>query len=249
MTTKETKMLKLDLRLRELVEANTHKARRNLELQELSEIPAALWSNWWAGRARPSSEMLMALCIKWPEMSLWLMTGATDPLGGQISPSTPIERSQPTATRYLRRLCEIMDLKNAEVGYDFWEYEVDELGALEGVRKKELERRLTSVASNNTATLPEPIGQYAMDDAAILNLIKQCRGGWTFHDSLRAQFVCLHALGEKRASPMIQALLVGIKSFQEKCSLEDAFSLIASQKATPEELQALTAAKELLEIV
>jgi len=148
MTTTSTKINELDKRLRTLVEANTRKTRRNADLEELTEISASQWASWWAGRARPSSEMLAALCIKWPESALWLMTGADDFIGGQISPSTPPERQQEATTRYLRRLAEITDLKigcrSEGGGDDLDEWEVDELNALWRVRARELQRRLAS---------------------------------------------------------------------------------------------------------
>ncbi|MCS0582038.1 hypothetical protein NX784_10590 [Massilia pinisoli] len=139
----------LDERLRELVDANAKRTRRNADLEELTRIPASAWASWWAGRARPSAEMLSAVCSIWPEYSLWLMTGATDRVGGQISPSTQEEQRQETTKRYLRRLTELTTLKigwrQEGGGGDFSDWEIEELGALEKIRSNDLKRRLQNV--------------------------------------------------------------------------------------------------------
>jgi hypothetical protein len=136
----------LDDRLRELVEMNIKSSRRNADLEALTEIPASAWASWWAGRARPSADMLSAICIIWPEYALWLMTGASDSIGGQLKPETPKEQRQEAAIRLLRRRTELMTLKigcrQEGGGDDFSEWEVDELNALSQVRERELKRRL-----------------------------------------------------------------------------------------------------------
>lgn len=138
----------LDKRLRELVTANTRETRRNADLEELTRIPASQWASWWLRRAKPSAEMLSAVCSKWPESALWLMTGAVDVLGGQVCPDTPAEKRQPASERYLRRLAEVRELKAGAAqeggGDDLSEWEVDELNALHDVRKRELQRRLAN---------------------------------------------------------------------------------------------------------
>lgn len=139
----------LDARLRELVEANARRSRRNADLEDLTGIPASAWASWWAERARPSADMLSAACSIWPEHALWLMTGVTDRLGGQISPSTPDEHRQEATKRYLRRVAELTALKigwkQEGGGGDFSDWEVEELSALEQIRQNELKRRLQIV--------------------------------------------------------------------------------------------------------
>jgi hypothetical protein len=137
----------LDERLRQLIEMNVKVTRRNADLESLTDIPASAWASWWAGRARPSSEMLSAICTIWPEYCLWLMTGAPDVIAGQFTPETPKEERQEAAVRLLRRRTELTSLKIGSKqeggGGDFSEWEVDELWALSQVRERELKRRLS----------------------------------------------------------------------------------------------------------
>lgn len=143
----------LDDRLRELVEVTIKKGRRNADLEDLTGIPASAWASWWAGRARPSADMLSAICGQWPEYALWLMTGVEDPIGGQLSPTTPLEEQQEAARRHLRRRTELVTSKTGWKqeggGGDFSDWEIDELQALSEVRMRELKRRLQNVDKTN----------------------------------------------------------------------------------------------------
>ena len=139
----------LDQRLRRLIESKTKSTRRNAEMEALTEIAASQWASWWAGRARPSSEMVVAVCSVWPECALWLVTGSEDRTGGQISPDTDPAEVQEPAVRYLRRLVGIKQLHSHEDGNNLSEWEVDELNALSKIRIRELYRRIAGTVNGN----------------------------------------------------------------------------------------------------
>ncbi len=56
------------------------------QLSRETEIPASTWSAARAGRIPPNAEILMAICAKFPQYTLWLMTGQTNEGAGQSSP-------------------------------------------------------------------------------------------------------------------------------------------------------------------
>ncbi len=55
-------------------------------MEELTKIKAKKWQNLEAGLQQPTAEMLEAIGNKWPEYSVWLLTGNTNEAKGQISP-------------------------------------------------------------------------------------------------------------------------------------------------------------------
>ena len=114
-------------------------------MEELTAVPASQWASWWAGRARPSCELLIGACLAWPEFSLWLMTGACDEIGGQIAVDTPEANRQPPAVLLLRELAaNSAGFQEAGgnwgVNVDAWQ--ADQLNALSLVRQRELQRRI-----------------------------------------------------------------------------------------------------------
>ena len=134
----------LDKRLRVLVSLYTSPTRRNSEMAEMTGVASSQWASWWAGRARPSAEILAATCGEFPEHALWLMTGIDDELGGQLRPDA--EWKPEHATRLLRRLSAKAGAyreKGATQGFEIGsELEADELNALMRLRAKELAIRL-----------------------------------------------------------------------------------------------------------
>lgn len=134
----------LDLRLRALVSLHTTPTRRNSQMEEMTHVGASQWASWWAGRARPSAEILAATCAAFPEYSLWLMTGVEDSLGGQLSPDSDWKPQH--ATRLLRWLS--MQVahhreKGAIEGFEIQsELDWEELASLIKLRAKELAIRL-----------------------------------------------------------------------------------------------------------
>jgi hypothetical protein len=142
----------LDARLRTLVTALTKPTRRNSQMEDLTSVPASQWASWWAGRAKPSAELLVGACLTWPEHALWLMTGATDEIGGQISVETAAEKRQEPAIKLLRELAmyaAAYQEAGGKSGMNLDEWQADELNALSQVRKRELQRRLDRTADGD----------------------------------------------------------------------------------------------------
>lgn len=148
------RMRAIDRRLRALVTAQTKETRRNSQMEELTAVPASQWASWWAGRARPSSELLIGACLAWPEFSLWLMTGASDPMGGQIAVDTPESDRQAPAVMLLRKLA-VYSAGSQESGGDWGaaldEWQTDEVNALSLVRQRELQRRMAKQLDGDQA--------------------------------------------------------------------------------------------------
>ncbi len=76
----------LGQRVRTVIEIKADPRRRFKSMEELTEIKAKKWQNLEAGLQQPTAEMLEAIGNKWPEYSLWLLTGTTDEARGQTSP-------------------------------------------------------------------------------------------------------------------------------------------------------------------
>lgn len=248
MTTRDTQLLKLNIRLRQIVEKNTRQTRRNTELEEMTGIPATQWSNWWSGKINPSAEMLMMICTKFPEQSLWLMTGREDPTGGQISPNTPEQIEQKSATRLLRRVTEIYNLKNEEVSYSLRQDEVDEINDLHEMRKKELLRRLNQKKTSPIISLND--NAEAESKTRVDQLINKIKNGWTFHDCLFAKFIGMSNQVSPQTTKRL-ALRIGITAFEKKLTLHDAYKIeeqYLHAYGTAHELEALEEAKHLLNL-
>jgi hypothetical protein len=144
----------LDKRLRALVAVQTKETRRNSQMEELTGVPASQWASWWAGRARPSSELLLGACLTWPEFSLWLMTGVADPVGGQVAVDTPDLSRQAPAVSLLRKMTTYsasFQEAGGDWGVDLDEWQRDEINALSLVRQRELQRRLTKQSDGDQA--------------------------------------------------------------------------------------------------
>jgi phage terminase Nu1 subunit (DNA packaging protein) len=76
----------LSSRLHVLVLFVTEEYRRYKQLESMSGIQADTWKSWFHGRQRPTSEMIEAICQKWPEYSFWLVNGFSDSEYGHIAP-------------------------------------------------------------------------------------------------------------------------------------------------------------------
>jgi hypothetical protein len=142
----DTRAILLNARLKILLEMNTRPTRRFADAESHTDIPARQWASWWNERAKPSPEMLSAVCIAWPQFVLWLMTGATDEVAGQISPDTHPAKIKEVTTSYLQYVCKKQSLKDGSIheggGGDWADWECDEANARYTVRIKELAREL-----------------------------------------------------------------------------------------------------------
>lgn len=56
------------------------------EFAEKSEIPKKTLENIEQGKQKAYAWHVQAICKKWPDYTLWLMTGLTNAESGQISP-------------------------------------------------------------------------------------------------------------------------------------------------------------------
>ncbi len=134
----------LDQRLRTLVGLYTTPTRRNSQMAQMTCVEPSQWASWWAGRARPSAEILAATCAAFPEHALWLMTGIHDSLGGQLGPDS--DWTPHHAKRLLRRMSEKAGHYREQGGLDGFkvgsELEAEELASLMRLRAKELAIRL-----------------------------------------------------------------------------------------------------------
>lgn len=68
-------------RLHEIILFATAEHRRFKQMEELTNIPADRWKNFWLGRQRPTSEMIEAICQAYPQFAFWLTTGCAIGLG------------------------------------------------------------------------------------------------------------------------------------------------------------------------
>lgn len=134
----------LDQRLRTLVGLYTMPTRRNSQMAQMTSVEPSQWASWWAGRARPSAEILAATCAAFPEHALWLMTGFHDSLGGQLGPDS--DWTPHHAKRLLRWLSAKAGHYREQGGIDGYEIgselEAEELASLMRLRAKELAIRL-----------------------------------------------------------------------------------------------------------
>lgn len=134
----------LDHRLRALVSLYTSPTRRNSQMAQMTGVDSSQWASWWAGRARPSAEILAATCTAFPEHALWLMTGVDDALGGQLGPDADWKPQH--ATRLLRWLSAKAGHHREQGAMDGFEIgselEAEELAAMIRLRAKELAIRL-----------------------------------------------------------------------------------------------------------
>lgn len=73
----------MDNRIRQLIEKTTEQSRRFKVLEEITLIPGTSWQKVYAGKQRPTMEMIQALCNIYPECSLWLTTGKKDGANNQ----------------------------------------------------------------------------------------------------------------------------------------------------------------------
>ncbi len=69
-----------------VVAAKTNPLRKYKELEEMTGINATSWRDVCLERKRATAEHLEAIGRLWPEYSLWLLTGKTQPEAGQTSP-------------------------------------------------------------------------------------------------------------------------------------------------------------------
>lgn len=153
----DTRAILLNKRLRVLLETKTRPTRRFSDAEHQTEIPARQWASWWNERAKASPEMLSAVCIAWPQNTLWLMTGATDEVAGQISPDTDPSKIKEVTTNYLQYVASKQSSKDMALqkgmGGDWAEWEADEANARHAVRIKELARELKNMLSKNGTDL------------------------------------------------------------------------------------------------
>lgn len=69
-----------------MVTAKTEPHRKFKHMEELTGVKAASWKAVCEGRQRANEEHFEAIGTAWPEYSLWLLTGKTQPESGQTSP-------------------------------------------------------------------------------------------------------------------------------------------------------------------
>lgn len=73
-------------RVAAVVTAKTELHRKFKHMEELTGVKAASWKAVCEGRQRANEEHFEAIGVAWPEYSLWLLTGRTQPEAGQTSP-------------------------------------------------------------------------------------------------------------------------------------------------------------------
>lgn len=73
-------------RVAAVVTAKTEPHRKFKHMEELTGVKAASWKAVCEGRQRANEEHFEAIGAAWPEYSLWLLTGKTQPDAGQTSP-------------------------------------------------------------------------------------------------------------------------------------------------------------------
>jgi len=84
----------VEQRVKLLMQRAAAQQRRYKTLQEWTGIPSDRWSAVALGRQRPTAEMLGALCRKFNELTLWLMTGKDDPRNKQWDLETFFARKE-----------------------------------------------------------------------------------------------------------------------------------------------------------
>lgn len=90
-------------RVRSVMERAAPQQRRYKTLQEWTGIPSDRWSAVALGRQRPTAEMLGALCLRFKELTLWLMTGRDDPRNKQWNLDTFFARKELRLSAVLER--------------------------------------------------------------------------------------------------------------------------------------------------
>jgi hypothetical protein len=90
-------------RLRAVVQLTLTQSRRFKELEELSQIPATHWRNFFSGKQRPTVEMIEFASKQWPEHAFWLATGIDDPERGHIDPYGPPDTGTNLDAIYMER--------------------------------------------------------------------------------------------------------------------------------------------------
>lgn len=73
-------------RMKRLIDAWIPQRGRFKKLEEISEIPADHWKNFWHGKQRAHEYMIQSLTRAWPEYALWLVTGIYEEAIGQMCP-------------------------------------------------------------------------------------------------------------------------------------------------------------------
>ncbi|VVE53067.1 hypothetical protein PAQ31011_04841 [Pandoraea aquatica] len=74
-------------RICELIEHVTAPDRCWREMEGFTGIPSKRWQNVARDLQRPTSEMIEAIGLIWPQFAFWLVTGRTDEASGHISPA------------------------------------------------------------------------------------------------------------------------------------------------------------------
>ncbi|CAM3898275.1 hypothetical protein EV679_2548 [Kerstersia gyiorum] len=73
-------------RLALLIEQQVDEKTRFKALEALTNIKATQWRDFFAGKQRPTAEMIEAASRLWPEYAFWLVTGVSDAEHGHIAP-------------------------------------------------------------------------------------------------------------------------------------------------------------------
>lgn len=73
-------------RLALLIEQQVDEKTRFKALETLTSIKATQWRDFFAGKQRPTSEMIEAAGRLWPDYVFWLVTGTSRPTEGHIAP-------------------------------------------------------------------------------------------------------------------------------------------------------------------
>lgn len=73
-------------RFRFLIDVKINQHRKFKELEIVTSVSSGTWRTCWTRKARPSSDMIEALGLLWPEHAFWLITGRCDSEHGHIAP-------------------------------------------------------------------------------------------------------------------------------------------------------------------
>ncbi len=90
-------------RIRLVMSLAAHSHRRFKQLEEWTAISSDRWSAVSLGRQRPTAEMIEALCSRFPEMTLWIATGRTDPENRQWDVHTTLARRETDLFKVLNK--------------------------------------------------------------------------------------------------------------------------------------------------
>ena len=90
-------------RIRSVMNLAADSHRRFKQLEEWTAIGSDRWSAVSLGRQRPTAEMIEALCSRFPEMTLWIATGRTDPENRQWDVHTTLARRETDLFKVLKK--------------------------------------------------------------------------------------------------------------------------------------------------